>query len=215
MYLSRVKLDPQRRSTMKALAAPNLFHGAVEQSFSGPRERRLWRVDPLVGGTYLLILSPTLPDLSGAFEQFGAEGEEPVWEFRDYETLLRRIVPGSRWRFRLTANPTVSKVSPTGDRGKVFGHITVGYQEQWLLERSNKHGFSLEQDAFRVMQSNWIRFRKGKENGRLVTLLSVTYEGWLTVTDAELFRTALVNGVGRGKAYGLGMLTVAGIPEMP
>ena len=40
-------------------------------------------------------------------------------------------------------------------------------------------------------------------------LLAVTYEGVLTVTDTELFCKALTEGIGRGKAYGMGLLTVA------
>lgn len=215
MYLSRMKLDSKRRGTMRALASPNLIHGAVEQAFSGPRERRLWRIDTLAGDMYLLILSRETPDLTEAFRQFGAEDEVPVWETRDYEPLLRRIETGSRWHFRLTANPTVSKAAGSGGRGRVYGHVTSGYQEQWLLDRAQGHGFLLEKDAFRVVQSRWQRFRKGKDGGRPVTLLSVTYEGCLTVTDPELFRQTLVNGLGRGKAYGLGMFTVAGIPGSP
>ena len=39
-------------------------------------------------------------------------------------------------------------------------------------------------------------------------MLAVTYEGMLTVTDPLLFRKVLVNGLGREKAYGMGMLTV-------
>lgn len=41
-----------------------------------------------------------------------------------------------------------------------------------------------------------------------VSFLAVTYEGILQVTDAELFRKALTDGIGREKAYGMGMLTV-------
>ena len=43
---------------------------------------------------------------------------------------------------------------------------------------------------------------------RPVTLLAVTYEGVLQVTDAERFRAMLCQGMGRGKAYGLGLMTV-------
>lgn len=41
-----------------------------------------------------------------------------------------------------------------------------------------------------------------------MTLLAVTYEGVLQVTDAEQFRALLCQGMGRGKAYGLGLMTV-------
>ncbi len=217
MLLSRIKLDPRRRETMKALASPNLLHGAVERSFSGPRERRLWRVDALAGNTYLLLLSRGSPDLTALFRQFGPEGAEPAWETKDYAPLLARISKGSRWHFRLVANPTVSKARETGTapRGKVYGHITPEYQKKWLWDRAENRGFSLDGDAFQVVHSQWLRFRKGSDGGRPVTLLSVTYEGLLTVSDPELFRQALTGGLGRGRAYGLGMLTVAGIPEQP
>ena len=68
MYLSRVELDPTRRSTMTALAAPQKFHGAVESAFSGERRRRLWRLDRLGEKLYLLLLSEEMPDLSGVVQ---------------------------------------------------------------------------------------------------------------------------------------------------
>ena len=43
---------------------------------------------------------------------------------------------------------------------------------------------------------------------RPVTLLAVTYEGILQVTDPEAFKALLCEGVGRGKAYGLGLMTI-------
>ena len=215
MLLSRIELDPQRRETMKALASPNLLHGAVEQSFSGPRERRLWRVDTLAGNMYLLLLSRESPDLTALFRQFGPEGEEPVWETKDYTPLLDRISEGSRWHFRLIANPTICKTGKDGTdaRGKVYGHITPEYQKKWLLDRADSHGFSLDEGAFQVFRSQWLRFHKGSDSGRPVTLLSATFEGSLTVTDPELFRYVLVNGLGRGKAYGLGMMTVVRVKQ--
>ena len=93
---------------MIALANPQRFHGAVEQAFPGERRRRLWRLDPLGGKLYLMILSEDAPDLSGIEEQFGSG--EPG-ETKSYDPLLERILPDSVWRFRLTANPTVSSAS--------------------------------------------------------------------------------------------------------
>lgn len=88
MYLSRAELDPTRRSTMIALTSPQKFHGAVENSFSGERRRRLWRLDSLNGKLYLLLLSEELPDLTGLCAQFGT-GAAP--ETRRYEPLLERV----------------------------------------------------------------------------------------------------------------------------
>ena len=57
MYLTRVALDPRRRTTMIALSNPQQFHGAIERSYPGERRRRLWRLDTLRGNLYLLVLS--------------------------------------------------------------------------------------------------------------------------------------------------------------
>ena len=205
MYLSRTELDPTRRSTMIALTSPQKFHGAVENSFSGERRRRLWRLDSLNGKLYLLLLSEELPDLTGLCAQFGT-GAAP--ETRRYEPLLERVTPGSCWQFRLTANPTKSckDTQNPAARGTVAAHCTTQYQKQWLLERAAKRGFALREEGFTVTRVQWQHF--AKHGTRPVTLLAVTYEGVLQVTDAEQFRALLCQGMGRGKAYGLGLMTV-------
>ena len=204
MYLSRVELDERRRATMRALAAPQKLHGAVESAFPGGRRRRLWRLDRLNGRLYLRLLSEDRPCLAALAQQFGAEGSGP--ETRDYTPLLERIAPGGLWQFRLTANPTHSCPQP-GARGRVAAHCTADYQCKWLLDRAEKHGFVLTPGSFTVTNSRWLRF--AKEGGRRpVSLLAVTYEGVLEVADPDLFRQTLTQGLGRGKAYGMGLLTV-------
>lgn len=128
MYLSRIRLDTKKRSTMTAFSNPQKFHGAIESAFPGERGRNLWRLDELGGETYLLVLSEEIPDLSEAVKQFGHDGES--FETRDYDKLLERVSDGSRWQFRLTANPTIcKKKSDDAPRGKVMAHITVEHQE--------------------------------------------------------------------------------------
>lgn len=202
MYLSRVELNTALRETMKALVSPSIFHGAIESSFDGERTRRLWRIDNLNGKKYILILSETKPNLQSFTEQFGYEGR---FETKDYSSLLDRISNGGKWRFRLTANPTVAKKP----EGKILAHITPEYQKKWLSDRAEKHGFSLNDDDFQTVSSRWYDFRKqnGEKTAR-VRLLSVTFEGVLTITDAEKFKEVLCLGIGREKAYGQGMITV-------
>ena len=42
-----------------------------------------------------------------------------------------------------------------------------------------------------------------------VTINRTVYEGVLHVTDAEVLRRVLVTGIGRSKAYGCGLMTLA------
>lgn len=204
MYLSRIELNIGLRETMKALASPSKFHGAVENSFGGEKSRRLWRIDDLNGNKYILILSEEIPNLEHFAEQFGYLGK---YETKDYSLLLDRIVNGGKWRFRLTANPTISK-----SHGKVLAHITPKYQKKWLSDRAEKCGFSLDDGEFQTVQSKWYNFhKKNGDKSANIRLLSVTFEGMLTISDAEKFKETLCNGIGREKAYGQGLLTVVRI----
>ena len=205
MFLTRMKMSTENRNVMRALVAPNIIHGVIESAFPGERKRRLWRLDHLRDGVYLLLLSEDRPDLSHAAEQFGAS----AWETVPYEPLLDRIERGSRWHFRLVANPTVSRSQGENKRGKIYAHSTVYYQRQWLLKKAEKNGFALEEDSIDVTKSQWFRFRK-KEEGQMLSLLQVSYEGVLTVTDPEVFKKALTEGIGREKAFGMGLLTIIG-----
>ena len=81
MYLSRVQLNVNLRETMKALASPSKFHGAVESSFPGVKKRRLWRLDTLSGQQYILILSEDIPDLNNIASQNVYVGN---YETKDY-----------------------------------------------------------------------------------------------------------------------------------
>ena len=207
VYLSRVMLDQNKRDTIKALASPSIFHGAVEASFKGPRDRRLWRIDTLRGKSCVLILSEEVPELDGFAAQFGYDRE---YETKEYGKLLERIEEGSVWQFRLTANPTYS--STNGDikrRGKVKAHRTETHQREWLIKKAEHNGFFVNDDDFSVSESKFLKFRKRNgDTSSLISIISVTYEGVLRVTDKEKFKNALCCGIGREKAYGMGLMTV-------
>lgn len=205
MYLTQMRLDINNRRTLSALASPAKLHGAVESAFSGQRQRNLWRIDSRGAQNYLLILSGEKPDLTQAAQQFAPPGE--TWQTKDYTQLLNRISQGSRWQFRLCANPTYSVPAGPGQRGRVCAHSTPEHQAAWLERQSERHGFVLKKDEFAVMKSVWYRFRKGN-TGKNVTFLAVTYEGYLEVRDPELFCRMLCSGIGHGKAYGAGLMTL-------
>lgn len=212
MFLSRVVLNANKRETMQALVIPSLMHGAVEQSFEGSRQRNLWRVDWLGDKCYLLVVSPEKPDFTHVVNQFGHPYYDPGWDTRNYETLLQRIKEGDLWKFRLKANPVQSsmtdKDSKTG-RGKVHAHVTQEQQRGWLMKRAEKCGFSLREDAFDVVHTQWEKFPKSRNGNKDITLRTATFEGVLSITNAEIFRETLKTGIGKAKSYGCGLLTVA------
>ena len=104
-----MEIDMRRKKTLLAFTNRRIKNGAVEAAFEGERKRRLWRIDRLGNACYLLIVSEDKPNLQFAFEHFGPYQKEPYWETKSYDILLDRIENGSRWQFRLTANPTISR----------------------------------------------------------------------------------------------------------
>lgn len=221
MYLSRVQLDVRKQETMRALASPQVIHGAVEaalgsvSALAGERKRQLWRIDRVADKCYLLLLSPEVPNLFLLANQFGLTvGASDAT--KSYKPLLDKIRPNQRWHFRLLANPVRSTLKDSEDRmrrGKIHAHVTSAQQKEWLLSRAQTGGFALAEDEFEVVHTEWKKFRKSA-GAHEVVLRTATYEGILSVSDAERFTDVLTSGIGRAKAYGCGLLTIMRIREV-
>ncbi|MDQ0508362.1 CRISPR system Cascade subunit CasE [Peptoniphilus ivorii] len=209
MYISQVEIDRENREAMRRLNHVGAFHHWVESSFpvemkSGQRSRKLWRIDPLNGCKYLLIVSPEKPDLR-ALEKFGVENTAQT---KSYDKFLNSLMDGMQARFRVTLNPVIAsrKDVETGERGRVLPHITEAAQRQFLMERAEKNGFSLHEEEFYIVERDFVLYRKSGQ--RQMRLNKVTYEGQLTIVDADRLRKTLIKGFGKKKAYGFGMMTV-------
>ena len=82
--------------------------------------------------------------------------------------------------------------------------------QQWGFEVIPVENQEIE-DAPLVTARKNLSFSRRDSGGHLgrVALRKVQFDGVLRITDVELFRKALVNGMGRGKAYGMGLMTLA------
>ena len=142
MYLSRIEIDSRKHETMRAFYNLEVLHSMVENSFSEKRQRNLWRIDRLYGKDYLLLLSPIPPQNNILPEQIGIASAR--WETKEYEKLLARVLDGTKWRFRVTTNPTVARVMKAEQRGKVKAITVVPRQKECLIKQSEKKGFFLQ-----------------------------------------------------------------------
>lgn len=209
MYLSQVKIDGNNRQKTKELTHLGAYHNWVEQSFpeeisSGIRTRKLWRIDKLKGDRYLLILSETKPDIS-KLESYGVPQSGKT---KSYDAFLDRLADGMLARFRITLNPvmSVSSGKSSGKRGRVVPHVTVEQQLEFLKTKSLVNGFSLEDGEFIVTERHFEFLNRN--NQKPLRISKVSYEGKLKIIDVEKFRESLINGIGKKKAYGCGLLTV-------
>ncbi len=212
MNISRVEIDIENRRKIKNLTHLGAYHNWVEQSFPDEidkkeRTRKLWRVDRLHGKNYLIIISQEKPDIR-ALEKYGVEGSGQTKPYDDY---LNHLKTGDRMRFRVTLNPSITRSKGSGNRGETKPHVTMKHQLQYLMERSEKNGFTLKENEYTIVERGYETFRKRDQ--RPIRWIKVVYEGILTINNKEVFSKTLIEGFGKHKAYGFGMMTVMPIND--
>lgn len=222
---TRILLNPQRRGGRKLLTNPQAMHAAVRSCFppdlDDAASRILWRVDRHEHEHVLYVVGPEEIDPTVVVEQAGWPSRPG--ESADYRPLLDSLRVGHERAFRLTANPVRSLPANGAKRGQVVPHVTPEQQSRWLIEKAPRHGFEIRSRTddsgtdvpdLMVDRRTDLAFDRRDPHtasrGR-VTLRTARFEGSLRITDAELFRETLTGGLGRGKAYGCGLLTVARI----
>ncbi|MFE2032799.1 type I-E CRISPR-associated protein Cas6/Cse3/CasE [Streptomyces scopuliridis] len=235
MYLTRFRVNTGRSDARRLLGSPHLMHGAVNMSFptlparDGAGPRVLWRVDrDTPAETLLFIVSPTRPDLTHLVEQAGwPAADGPGWTTFAYEQFLTALAKGDTWGFRLTANPVHNihyNDDQKGQPTKRAAHQTPRHQMRWLLDRQERAGFEIVQKPAErrllergdeheliVRDQRPLQFRRppAKTGRDDVRFTRVTFDGRLRVTDPEVFRRTLTHGLGKAKAYGCGLMTLA------
>jgi CRISPR system Cascade subunit CasE len=223
MFLHRIHLDPRCREARRDLSDHYQLHSTLCRAFSPPDRKCpegefLWRLEPETDPTGLpriLIQSKTIPDWTGIGVEQWLTRVDPAIDLKD-RLKLDLLMAGQRFRYRLRANPCVTR------NGKRLGLMRLEDQETWLERKGVQHGFSLprlasfdfsettqERSDVRISQKQMLG--GNKHSGNALRIFSVLYDGILTVADPDKFRDALRNGIGHGKVMGLGLLSVVPI----
>ena len=202
MYISQVFLDTRKHDTARALYNRNIMHGALERCFEGERQHPLWRIDKRAGIYLVLVVSKTVPDFTNFISQFGVSGIQP--QTKSYDAFLTSgIRQGEIMRFHITANPTIKK---NGKRIPLNLKRTEHQKycaSDWIKDRLLNHGAELITVDISAFESHKIRSEQ-----KNIVMVSADFDGYLKVIDRDKFEDALKNGIGHGKAYGCGMLSV-------
>ncbi len=238
MYLSRLLLNPRSRAVWRDLADCQAMHRTVMSGFPDaqvPGDARaalgvLHRVEVnrRTGSVILLVQSMGKPDWSRLGDYLlGPDGEENP-ACKQLDDLYSSIAVGTRLAFRLRVNPTKkidTKSGPEGERrnGRRVELTDEKDQIDWLRRKGEQGGFRLievrasppvpEQpmmpNVLAMPGQKVVGHRLGEHVSRLVTFGAVLFDGELMVTNVEDFRQTLEAGIGSGKAYGFGLLSVA------
>lgn len=199
MYLSQLTLDPGHRQARRDLANRYELHRTLCRAFDAPQEAHpLWRLELLRPdeAPRLLVQSRAAPDWGRLADQYPGYLADHRAKPLD---LLDTLAVGQRLRFRLEANPTVTR------DGKRHGLWREAEQLAWLDRQAARGGFVA--DAVVVTREERLALRKPGQP-RPIVLHAVTFEGRLTVADPAPLAAALDGGLGHGKALGLGLLSL-------
>jgi CRISPR system Cascade subunit CasE len=235
MYLSRLILNERNRDARRDLADCQKLHRTVMAAFpqapAGHDAREhfgvLHRLDAgRDGHPVLLVQSRAAPDWSrlpaGYLLDSGGQPANPAC--KSIDGGLDALQPGRELLFRVRANPTRKINTRSGPDGRRSNGTRVelhGEQEwlTWLERKAGQSGFRLLSvraspavPDTRVAGLDRITGSRPVANGngrQRLTFFSVLFEGRLSIADAKLFRAAVEQGIGPGKAYGFGLLSVA------
>lgn len=138
----------------------------------------------------ILMLSNRRPHLT---PQFGEVQTKPIHaDFLAHE----------RYAFEITLNPG-KRDKQTGKIVPIRGREAI---EQWFKARAPASwGFSVNPDSLQIGQLSVQTFER---SGQTITHGSASLKGDLLVTDRENFIQSFKQGIGRGRAFGFGLLQI-------
>lgn len=115
-----------------------------------------------------------------------------------------------RYQFQVTINPT-RRENATGRRLPVKGREAI---TEWFIERCERSwGFRALPSTLELGRIDVQQF-KGKQD-RTITVTKAHLRGVLEVTDAQRFRRSFARGIGRGRAFGCGLLQIVPVLDSP
>ncbi len=190
LYLAQFRIGRKEVLRHRLVSAYEL-HKLLWNCFPGrPEAKRdfLFRCDEEEAVLKILMLSETKPEVCDWAEWDGIKEFDPVFPI------------GSLYCFRLRANPTI--------RAKEDGKLRAVTREEelhsWLVRKAEKNGFALRSEP-EYSGCRLERFSK-TPGGPGISLNVVEIGGALAVTDSAAFGEAFRRGIGRGRAFGCGML---------
>lgn len=115
----------------------------------------------------------------------------------------------SRYRFKVIVNPT-RRDGASGKLVPIKGREAVG---NWFCTKAANWGFQVAPEHLQVDRLEVMQFSSKHQHP--VTMAQAHLQGQLQVTDRDLFRNSFRCGIGRGRAFGCGLLQIVPLPDNP
>ncbi|MEU3633015.1 type I-E CRISPR-associated protein Cas6/Cse3/CasE [Streptomyces fradiae] len=213
IHLTRIVPDPRssdaRRDARSAVDTHRRLMSLFPQHTGlDPRAHFgvLYRTDDTPTGPHLLLQSTHQPDLTQLPPTYGTALTRPL------DPLLDALRPGLTIRFRCVASPVRKPGATTRALYNLPAVVALNgaAADEWWLRQADKAGLkvlslhSTPLDAARGTRSSHNDGHKQRINHQ-----RARFDGTAAIIDPNQLHTAITTGIGRGKAYGCGLLTIA------
>jgi CRISPR system Cascade subunit CasE len=216
VWLTRVIPDPRNHAAAFDLAgagsAVNLHRRLMslfpDGNGSDARAKLgiLFRAEDTPIGTHLLLQSTYQPDLGRLPDGYGTAVSRPL------DPLLDALRPGLAVRYRCVASPVRKPGATTRAAYRLPPVLALSgaAADEWWARQSDACGLRVLDLTSQPLDT--IRGQRGKSGPAAKQRIShnrTRFDGTALITDPELLRTKIVEGIGRAKAYGCGLLSIA------
>jgi CRISPR system Cascade subunit CasE len=215
-WLTRIVPDtrhPQARRDTTGDALGQGLHRRLMTLFpadAGPDPRAqfgvLFRTEDTPAGVHILLQSTHEPDLTALPDGYGTSQTRPL------DTLLDALRPGLTVRHRCIANAVRKPGATTRDLYNLPAVVPLhgAAADTWWERQAEAAGLKpLSIDSHPLDAASGRHGSRDHTSHKKVRHARTQFDGIAAVIDADLLRTKITEGIGRGKAYGCGLLTIA------
>ncbi|MFI1868225.1 type I-E CRISPR-associated protein Cas6/Cse3/CasE [Streptomyces jumonjinensis] len=207
LWLTRLTPDLRRGDVLNDLNDAHLMHRRVMSLFPDrlsdtPRSDvgALYRTEPVRDAVQVLVQSHVQPEIGRLPEGYAETG---VLHLKSY---LDTLAGGMRVRYRIAANPSKQLAVPSAGGGRVGQRVALHGEaaEEWWRLRAAKAGLRLQSGLVtpRHPLVSRLRARAG------LRFHLAQFDGEAEIHDVSALRRAMWEGIGRGKSYGCGLLSI-------
>ena len=210
LWITQVVPNTRDRAVQADLRDAARLHRRVMTLFPdglGTRARQqaavLFRLEEQATGFTILIQSRLKPALDNLPASYGTARTKSL------APLLTALTAGANVHYRIIANAT-SKLgkNTTAGRPKQVVPLYGADADRWWQRQADTAGLVL-----RSLHSTQLTTVTGKRNNNTrVSHARTRFDGTATVTDPKALVEKIHTGIGRGKSFGCGLLTIAPAP---
>lgn len=194
IILACATMNPVNPDVREATASRERLHAIVAKATDGSR-RPLWRLDD----DRLYVMADQIDT-----DRLSARLGNAVIRTLDYGKHVDKILtPGATIRFTIEAAPSMTETTNGCKRVRTIRDPRQ--QLEWLQRKLSAAGATVTEACIIAHQA--IQFAKSS-GSETVQFGATTYTGTLTISNPATLRNTILNGIGRERAYGMGMLMV-------